>query len=395
MSNPTPRDTIPRLHRIVAHARDQLRGIADEDATFEGCRVRYGDTQRRLAQEGRGRSTAPPPGISERDRNWAPTRDCLSELMRWGAVVDKPLPSSRPFVDRYRGETYELTELGVTLAELTSSGAQFVDALSQPLIVAHPYLRALLLALDEHSIRCPAISEGDVERRRGAGTRGWAEWAAERIGGQISPDDVEKEIAAHLNRRFGNPPAGRPSNKALAEATNDALTVAAFAACGLRLDATTIKTLLRWGSELLLYDQSRYVPAHPDTNVIWLAADLRLGSGGDIVPARRGIADHGDRVARAFPSAYREQAVRSSSSLAEPYIPVHQLRAQVAYDCGVTRALCDLVLSRLADGDYPELDVEVLLHIGTTGLPSSEPAFRLHGRRRLEATMRRKQRRNL
>ena len=113
MSGAIPRDTIPRLHRIVAHVRDQLCGIANGEATFESCRVRYGDTQRRLAQDGQGRSTAPPTGVSGRERNWAPTRDCLSELMRLGAVVNKPLPSSRPFVDRYRGETYELTELGV------------------------------------------------------------------------------------------------------------------------------------------------------------------------------------------------------------------------------------------------------------------------------------------
>lgn len=389
-----PRDTIPRLHRIVAHARDQLRGIADGDSTFEGCRVRYGNTQRRLAQEGRGRSTAPPTGVSAKERNWAPTRDCLSELMRWGALVNKPLPSSRRFVDRYREESYELTELGMELEKLTSDGARFVDALSRRLIAAHPYLRTLLLALQENSIRCPAISEGDVERAR-MGTRGWAVWGAERIGGKISPDDVAKEIKSHLDRRFGNPPAGHPNNKALAETTNDALMVAAFAASNVHLDATTIKTLLRWGSELLLYDQSRYVPDHPDANVIWLAADLRRGSDGEILPIRRGIAQHGERVARTFPSAYEEQARTSKSSLAEPYLPVHHLRAQVAYQCAVTRALCDLVLSRLADGDYPSVDVEVLLHIGTTGLPSSEPAFRHHGRRRLEATMRRTNRRNL
>ena len=393
MSSRIPRDTIPRLHRIVAHARDQLRGIADGDATFEACRIRYGNTQLRLAQEGRGRSTAPPAGVSERDRNWAPTRDCLSELMRWGAVANKPLPSSRRFVDRYRGETYELTELGLSLAELTSHAAQFVDALSQRLIAAHSYLQRLLQALEENSIRCPAISEGDVERRR-AGTRGWAEWAAEQIGGETSPDAVEKEIVSHLGRRFGNPPAARPSNKALAETTNDAFMVAAFAACDVRLDATTIKTLLRWGSELLLYDQSRYLPAYPDTNVIWLAADLRRGPDGVLLATRRGIAEYGARVARAFPSAYQAQALMSNSSLAEPYLPVHQLRAHVANECAVTRALCDLVLTRLADGEYPEVDVEVLLHIGTTGLPSSEPAFRHHGRRRLEVTMRSNHRRN-
>ena len=393
MSSEIPRDTIPRLHRIVAHARDQLRGIADGAATFEACRVRYGETQRRLAQEGQGRLTAPPTGVSERERNWAPTRDCLSELMRLGALANKPLPSSRPFVDRYRGEVYELTELGLNLAELTSHSAQFVDTLSQKLIAAHPYLQALLLALAKDSIRCPTISEGDVERTR-AGTRGWAAWAAERIGGETSLDAVEKEISAHLNRRFGNPPAERPSNKALAETTNDALMVAAFAAREVRLDAPTIKTLLRWGLEIFLYDQSRYIPDHPDANVIWLAADLRHGPGEDLIPTRRGVAEHGDLVAQAIPIAYRNQATTSGSSLTDPYLPVHQLRAQVAYECAVTRALCGLVLSKLADGDYPEVDVEVLLHIGTTGLPSSEPAFRHHGRRRLEVTMQSRQRRN-
>ena len=393
MSSETTRDTIPRLHRIVAHVGDQLRGIADGAATFEACRVRYGDTQRRLAQQGQGRSTAPPTGVSEKERNWAPTRDCLSELMRLGAVVNKPLPSSKAFVDRYREETYELSELGLELSDLTSDGVRFVNTLSQRLIAAHPYLKALLLALEKDQIRCPTISEGDVESER-AGIRGWAVWAAERIGGGTSPSAVENELAAHLDRRFGNPPAERPSNKALSETTNDALMVAAFAAHEVRLDAPTIKTLLRWGSELLLYDQSRYIPAHPDMNVIWLAADLKRGSDGDLLPTRRGIADHGDRVARTIPISYREQALASNSYLKEPYLPIHQLRAQVAYKCEVTRALCGLVLSKLADGDYPEVDVDVLLHIGTTGLPSSEPAFRHHGRRRLEVTMRNRQRRN-
>ena len=387
MVSSVSRDTIPRLHRIVDHTRDQLRGIAEGDSTFEDCRVRYGDTQKRLAQNGQGRVTAPPIGISARERNWAPTRDCLSELMRLGALENKPLPSSKLYVDRYRAETYQLTKLGLELAELAADGAKFVDALSQRLISAHPYLRSLLVALEKDSIQCPTISEGDLETTR-AGTRGWAAWASERIGGEISVEAIEQEIDVHLTRRFGNPPAERPNNKALAETTIDALMVAAFAGREIRLDAPTIKTLLRWGSDLLLYDQSRYVPNHPDANVIWLAADLGRGPSGGILPSRRGITEYGDRVARVFWSAYKDQASKSRSSLATPYLPVHQLRAQVAYECGVTRALCDLVLSRLADGEYREVKTEVLLHIGMTELPTSEPAFRHHGRRRLEVTMR-------
>ena len=387
MDDAISRDTIPRLHRIVEHARDQLRGIASGAATFEQCRVRYGNTQRRLAQQGLGRSTAPPPGLSGKDRYWAPTRDCLSELMRWGAVAEKSLPSARRFVDRYGGETYELTALGLQLARLSADRVQFVDEVIRRLIAAHPYLRSLLGLLDKGPVFCPAISEGDVERHR-AGTAGWALWASERMGDETPPGAIEEEIATHLNRRFGHPGAGRPSSKAIAETTNDALMVAAFAARDLRLDATTIKTLQRWGTDLLIYDQSRYVPSHPGVNVIWLAADLEFTPGEDILVARRGLAKHGERVARSFLPAYQEQARLSESSLAVPYLPVHALRAQVAYECRVTRHLCDLVLSRLADGDYPGVDADVLLHIGTAALPSSEPAFRHRGRRRMEVTMR-------
>ena len=393
MSGETSRDTIPRLHRIVPHVRDQLRGIADGASTFEACRVRYGETQRRLAQEGSGRLTAQPSGVSASERNWAPTRDCLSELMRLGALESKPLPSSRPFVDRYREEIYELTEYGNELAKSTSESVQFVDALTQRLIAVHPYFRALLFALEGNPIICPTIGEGEVERSR-LGISGWARWAADRMGRDVLLGTVEDELASHLNRRFGNPPVERPSNKALAETTNDAFMVAAFTAHDIRIDAPTIKTLLRWGAELFLYDQSRYIPAYPDANVIWLAADLRRNGAGEILPTRRGISEYGNKVARAIPLAYWNQARDSKSSLVEPYLPVHQIRAQVAFECEVTRAMCDMVLSRLADGEYPEAGVSVLLHIGTTALPSSEPAFRHHGRRRLEVTMRNKQRRN-
>ena len=155
MNDVSFRDTIPRLHRVVAHVRDQLRGIAEGDATFEACRVRYGETQGRLAQEGQGRSTAPPSGVSQRERNWAPTRDCLSELMRLGAVVNKPLPSSRRFVDRYREEIYELTEVGVDLAKLTSDGSQFVDAISHRLIAGSPVSSAATLGVGKEFYSMP------------------------------------------------------------------------------------------------------------------------------------------------------------------------------------------------------------------------------------------------
>lgn len=384
------RDTIPRLHRIVDHAADQLKGFAEGGNTFEDCRVQYGRTQQRLQREGRGRITATRQGIPESERNWHPTVECLSELMRWGAIRQAPLPSARSFVERYRGHKYELTARGRELARLAEHGGTgFVDSVSGALISAHPDLRKLLFTLEEAPVVCPAVSEGDIERGRytGMGTVGWGAWGAERIGTGTSAAAVAKQLETHLHRRFGNPPPEVPTNKALQEATNDAFSVAGFAARGLHLDATTIKTMLRWGSELLIFDQSRYVPRYPDCNVIWLAADLERTHDQSIRPVRRGMSRYGRRVAEAIVRAYDEQAASSDSSLRSPYLPIHCVRGQAAMESGVTRALVDIVLGRLADGEYPGVGASVLLHIGTTSLPGSEPAFRHHGRRRLEMTM--------
>ena len=386
----TERDTIPRLHRVIAHSRDQLRGIADGASTFEECRVRYGRTQQRLVQEGRGRITASREGVAESERNWASTKDCLAELIRWGALRESPLPSARAFLDRYRDHKYVLTDLGHELAELARAGGNaFVDRVSEELIAAHPYVRAYLMALENAPIVCPAVSEGDVDRGRRdkLGTQGWGRWGAKKIGIGTSPDVVATEIEAHLRRRFGNPPPELPTNKALQEAMNDAFAVAGFAARGLDLDGTSIKTIVRWGSELLISDQSRYVPEFPECNVIWLAADVVRDGGEKLRPVRRGLTEHGAAVAVAVARAYQRQADSSDSSLTSPYLPIHAVRAQAAYDSSVTRALVDLVLGRMADGEYPELGVTALLHIGTSMLPSSEPAFRHHDRRRLEMTM--------
>jgi hypothetical protein len=385
-----PADTIPRTHRIVEHSRDQLLGIASGEATFEDCRLRYGRTQERLARERKGRVTAA--RVAETDRNWASTADVLSEMMRWGAVERKPLPSARRFVDAHREELFELTsEIGQTLvAAASTSASEYVDSVTEVLIVAHPHLQRLLDALDAGPIIWPVVSQGDIHRGREAqlGTVGWANWAAEMIGGGIEPSGVEKIVTSHLTRRFGKRPPESPSDRALVEAMNDAMAVAGFTARGLPLDATTLKTLIRWGSELLLVDQTRYAPAYAQRNVVWLAADLESSVDGQARPVRRGLRRHGKEVAAALVDSYFAQAAAADSSLQEPYLPVHTVRAQAALETKVMRALGDRVLTELVDGGYSELNVLVFAHIGTrAALPSSEPPFRYEGRRRLELTM--------
>jgi len=381
------RDTIPRLHRVLEHIQDQLIGFADGGDTFEAARLRYGMTQERLARSGRGRMTAS--RVSEVERNWAPTRDVLSELIRLKAVAPQRLPSARKFLEAHRANRYTLTAYGAALASAACDDkVSFVDQLTEGLIQAHPYLRALLLALNEGPIVCPVISEGDVERGREArlGSHGWAEDIVERIGDGVGVDQVSRVIREHLRRRFGAHPPERPSNKAISEVMNDAFAVAGFRARNLDLDANTIKTLVRWGTDLLLYDQSRYVPRFGDANVIWLASDVDVVAG-TARTRRRGRTRYGQTVARALVAAYWEQAAHAATMLTSPYIPIHRVRAQAAFETHTMRRLGDAVLSGLVDEQEPEIGVTVAVHIGTSQLPMSEPPFRHHGRRRLEMTI--------
>lgn len=381
-SEPSPRDTIPRLHRIVDHPADQLIGICSGADTFEECRLRYGRTVERLHLEGRGRFTAS--RVSEAERNWAPTRDLLQELIRWGAIESGPLPSARRTLDTYRDRRYEATEKGRQLAEIAKRDrGDFTTAVSQELIAAHPYFRALLEALATGPVVCPVPTEGDVVRGRG-GPTGWAEWAASLIGEGTDTAAVEQLVRQHLDRRFGSLPTGdRPTSKAIAETLTDAFAVAGFASRGIHVDGPTIKTLQRWGTELLIFDQSRYVPSFPSANVLWSACDLEPGPDGELRLRRRGRLLYGERVA--------EQLVEAFGELHDPgrgiAVPVHRIRAQAAFEVNVTRALADLVLSDLIDGLYPQLETRALAFIGSCELPNSEPAFRHRNRVRLEVQM--------
>lgn len=378
-------DTIPRLHRVVDHARDQLAGLDAGQDTFEACRQRYLHTQQRLQREGRGRATAS--RIGDAERNWAPTRDCLQELMRWGAVTPQPLPSERKFLDRYREHHYELTDRGRQMAEAARTNrAVFTDEVATCLIEAHPYLQRLLEALAVGRITLPLIGDGDIGRGRKQDRKlaDWAAWGAERISGEVGRDDVERELRRALGRFRNRTEDHKPTDKELAEAMSDGFAVAGFAARGAPVDATSIRTFLRWGPDLLLYDFSRHVPGFPQTLVLWGCSDLSVGPDGRRRAARRGNAEYGDRVATSLVASYHAQAADAQTSMATPFIAIHQARAQAAEQTGVTRALASRVLADLVDGAYAELSAAVAVFVGsTTTLPDSEPTFRYRGGRRM------------
>ena len=340
--------------------------------------------------------------MDSRDAYWSPTQEVLEEAMRLGLLERQPLPSARRYVNEYRDKSFELTAEGVAAAELYGSNlAEFTTMVTNAVIRAHPYFRAYLQALNLEPIVCPVVSEGVVAEayREGVGTRPVAAKAVAVIeqgsGSAPSTEGMLEEMKSAVRRRFGKEPVKRPTDKAIAEAMTDGAATASLRARGLRMGPTDLKTLRTWGTELLVVDQSRYVPEFevpnfPTPNVIWLAGELYADHGReeDSKLMRRGIPEHGVSVARALIGAYRSQAEAVESNLKAPYLPIYRVRAQAAYDARVTRKLVDMVIEAMARGEYPELGVEIQLHLGAADrVPPSEPVYDRGRRRRYQMTM--------
>ena len=141
----------------------------------------------------------------------------------------------------------------------------------------------------------------------------------------------------------------------------------------------------KWGSQLLILDQSRYVPTHAGQNVIWLAANIH--ENGDTVLKRKTFYDNEQELVDAVVDSYKQQAQTVKSSLDAPYLPIYRVRAQAALRCKVTRALVDIAIERMTLNAVSRLPVQVFLHLGVTRQPESEPLYRRGGNRRYEITM--------
>jgi hypothetical protein len=270
----------------------------------------------------------------------------------------------------------------------------FFDRLADAITRAHPYFKQFLLLLTQAPLICPEISEGEIEdgRKQRRTTDDWARWAAERINADrdeelVTVAAVKREMRLFVNRRFGVKPVEKPTSKALAEVLNDAFAATAVRARGVPMGAMELQILRAWGSQLRLLDQSRHVPNYEGSNLVWIASDVER-AGDQLRIIRRRVADLGPTVARAVVEAYRRQSASDASNLAAPYLPIYRVRAEAAFECGVTRGLVDIVLEKLANGDFPELGVQVWLHLGRGDQPPpSEPIFRRAGTRRYQITI--------
>ncbi len=401
---PSPTETIGRFPHLLAHVGAQLPGLAAGENTFEQIRERYAQTMTALATRGLARVTAPRAGVGAAHRYWTSVRDVIKELQAVGWIqAGIPGPSVKSAVDSHRHRRYPLTEEGLRVAAVATDRRALADELTTAALAAHPYLRALLLALDDGPLFCPEVPQKDVGEAHG--TAYWAEYAVnllERSDPLIAGDlqKLESHLKVALRRRFGSrrDQGLEITSKELTEATNDALADFALSARGLRFGATTLDALKSWGMELRLLDQSRYVPGHEGGNLIWLCCDLNSGDDG-LRAHRRTFSEHGQPVARAMINSYLDLRAgrRADGSEGEPgsggksgrrdYQPVHVVRAAAAFQTGTAREVGDLTLEGLAAGTLDQGVRVRLLAPRFEVPPTSEPMYSRGGTRALTLTM--------
>jgi hypothetical protein len=405
-AEPTPSatETIGRFPHLLAHVAAQLPGLGAGENTFEQIRERYAQTMTALANKGLARVTAPRAGVGAAHRYWTSVRDLIKELQTLGWIqAGIPGPSVKSAVDSHRHRRYPLTEEGLRVARVATDRRALADALTTAALAAHPYLRGLLLALDDGPLFCPEVPQKEVGGAHGSAY--WAKYAVnllERSDPLIAGDleQLEHHLKVALRRRFGSrrDQGLEITSKELTEATNDALADFALSARGLRFGATTLDALKSWGMELRLLDQSRYVPGHEGGNLIWLCCDLDTGEDG-LRARRRTFGRYGEPVARAMINSYFELRGRrpADASEGEPgpgrkrgrrdYQPIHVVRAAAALETGTAREVGDRALEALAAG---ELDHGVRVRLLAARFevpPRSEPMYARGGTRALTLTM--------
>lgn len=395
--------TIPRVPHLAPHLAALLRCLAGGGATFEQCRRTYMRTAAELAARGRGRAVAS--RVGEHEAYWAPTADLLSEAMLLDLVRQEPLPSARKYLDRHADRVYRLTAFGADAAERADNEAAFTTLVVDTALAKHPTFRAFILELERSPLVLPVIDVSDLDAasaRRSLdelARRAAAEINSSGSGAVATDGQVLATMRSWSARRFtGRTKEDPPSKKERAEALSDACAAVAVELRGIGGGPSDLKNLRAWGSNFRITDQSRYTSGSVGPFKVWLAADLlgldhALGGSLTATPIatskpdieddldaeairvrRRGFTTHGEKVADAVIAAYFRQA--SGAVLQAPYLAIHAVRAEAAFQCGVVRVLVDRVIEGLVHGAIARSAFRVQLRIFREGdHPDSEPVY--------------------
>lgn len=385
---PEQRDSIPRVQHIF-YFQEVLRGIA-AGASFDGLRSRLRAASAELARRLEGRVTSS--RVEDAYTLWNPTVDAIGEMMRLGLVEHHPLPSKRAKVDDYRDIVFALTDDGRSIVEEAEEQESAYKRLLTPRLLAkHYYFSTLCDLLAKEPLYVPEYSEDDLVQFK-AENQQWTQLLAKDAAvrmqqcmktASVSTDFVASRVAEGLRKRF--PVGSEPTRKSILDAVKDSLASAALESRGLRIDGTTFDILMKWGTQLYLMSESRYVPNVPQGRMIWSTATITPDRESPMV-SRRGLAETADAVVSEIGNAYRYLADALSTELGGasvkyPYLEIYKVRALVAYRVRVNNPVVDRVIAEVYDRTR-KAPYRIELALGQSRWQAtSESPFRIGSRR--------------
>lgn len=312
--------------------------------------------------------------------------------MRLGLVEHCPLPSKRESVDGYRQETFRLAPPGSDLVrESNGSEATFRRLITPWLLGRHPLFLMVCEILTREPLFIPEYTEDDLTgfRDRNASWSGaLAEDAAGRIAANMKSATVSKEavvvqLKEAMAKRF--PEGSEPTRESVLKTVKAGLVTAALDTRGIRMDATTFDILAKWGSQLFLLNESRYVQGVPGGRMIWMTAEVTRNEAGPQV-ARHGLSENGEAVVAAVGTAYTELADVFAEKFGGhaaryPHLEIFRVRALAAFRVRVNNPVVDKVIAEVFEGTRPA-PYRVELALGNTRWSAaSETPFRIGTKR--------------
>lgn len=371
MSAASPGSGIPRLQELSFLSEAMLE--ANDGGAFESVRRRLIEhmTEKRRLQAPTGNHAAFRLAVHNPTRYVDNATASLGELMKLGFLEKTALPSTGAAAAAYGQRTFEPTATGRVWAELMSGGAaeraQGYDVLLRNLWRIHPQFSGYLSLIAKVPVVLPtarwseANPSGGPDVSPGAARLRYVDFLATRAASAVAAGvtgwsgdraQIAAAVRGYLEDRFeaaerrktGTPYA---RNRDFVGACEEALVSFAFRQAGLKLDYISLEILRRWTRVLGVANFSYYVPGPPALR-LWATADLDVAADGELVGVRRrGVAEHGDAVIDALPSAI-EQARRADPD--STWVPIYRIRAAIAMKLGLNDTTVDIALREFVAG---------------------------------------------
>ena len=322
---------------------------------------------------------------------WTTTRDLISEFMRLGFVIKTPVPRRKHSVDKFRDVTYYLTKKGKKLADFASreDDTDFRDQFFKSMWTAHPYLRELLVKLDDGDIIIPRYSLGtrNLNKNRRLGedellkdSQRWLSEKLDYLG--VDEKDItayEQELIEYVISKTEKKPYKNKTT--IIKHINDKAKQIFLKANGISFDVVTFDQLMKLSRRFWV---TNYYFNMPRTNALIIYSTAKIDSPNNELKINRNkFSDNIEKIL--------VEIKRQFYGFKSPFVPISDLRALVCYTLKINDEIFNHALRELRGGKWTvDYNITLLRDMYGGVNPSVKP-FTIGGNRYYTMSLRKKE----